>query len=134
MARIHGEDANYTLNSVAIEDELNSIEQTIEQDVAEVTAFADAAKEFVRGKYGWGHEIAGAADFDASQGDETIWGAVGGAEVPLSFDPTGAGAGANDPNYDGNAHLKRYSITASVNAPATYRATLEGNGALSRNV
>ncbi len=134
MARIHGEDANYALDSVTIEDELNSIDQTIEQDISEVTAFADVAKEWVRGKYGWGHEIAGAADFAASQGDETIWGAAGGAEVPLSFDPTGNGAGANDPNYDGNGHLKRYSISASVNAPATYRATLEGNGALARNV
>ena len=134
MARRHGEDANYALDSVTIDDELNSIEQTIEQDIAEVTALADVAKEWVQGKYGWGQEIGGAADFAASQGDETIWGAAGGVEVPINFDPTGQAAAADHPNYDGNAHLKRYSISSSVDAPATYRATVEGNGALARNV
>ncbi len=134
MARIHGEAANYTLNSIAIEDELNSIEQTIEQDVAEVTAFADVAKEFVQGKYGWTHELGGSVDYSAAQSDATAFAMVGAVEKAVGFDPTGTAAATDDPNYDGTGHLKRYSISASVNAPATYRATLEGNGALARNV
>ena len=134
MGRIHGEDTNYTLNSVAIEDELNSIDQEITQDLAEVTAMADVAQEFVEGKYGWTHELAGSADFVAAQGDATLFAMVGTGEVAVGFDPTGAGNGANDPNYDGNAFLERYRLSSRVNAPATYSATLRGNGALTRQV
>ncbi len=135
MARIHGEDANYTLNSVAIEDELNSIEQTIEQDIAEVTSFNDVAKEFVQGKYGWNHEIGGSCDYDNAQGDATLFAMVtGSVEKAVGFDPTGTTAATDDPNYDGNVFATRHSISAQVGAGQSYRATLVGNGALARTV
>ncbi len=134
MARIHGEAANYTLNSIAIEDELNSIEQTIEQDVAEVTSFNDVAKEFVQGKYGWTHELGGSVDFAAAQSDATIFAMVGAVEKAVGFDPTGVTAASDDPNYDGNVFLTRHSISAQVGAGQSFRATLVGNGALARTV
>jgi len=113
---------------------LNSIDQEVSQDLQEVTAFADVAGEFVEGKYGWTHELGGSWDPAASQGDDTIFAMIGTGEVAAAFDHTGATAGANDPNYDGNVLLERYSISARVAAPVTYRASLRGNGVLTRAV
>ena len=136
MARIHGASANFTFNAVAIEDELNSIDQEVRQNTGEVTAFADTAEEHVAGKYGWSHQIAGSADFAASQGDATIFGAIAGASVAVLFDPVGggtAGAAAN-PVYGGSVFVESYSISVKVGAPVTYTARLRGTGALTRDV
>lgn len=136
MARIHGENANYTFNSVAIEDELNSIDQEVAQDIGDVTAFADTAKEHVEGKYGWSHDVGGSADFAASQGDATIFGRIGAGSTAVLFDPVGGGtAGAADnPVYGGNVIVESYRISSRVNAPATYQARFRGTGALTRDV
>jgi hypothetical protein len=134
MARLHGENVNYTLNTVAIEDELNGVDQEIAQDLAAVTAFADVAEEFVEGKYGWSHDLEGSADFAASQGDATIAAMLGAGEVAVDFSPTGNVAGANDPHYTGNVLLENYRISARVNGPVTYRARVRGNGAITRAV
>ncbi len=134
MARIHGENANYTLDSLAIEDELSQIDQEITQDTAEVTAFGDVAQEFVEGKYGWTHQLAGAFDGAASQGDAKLFSMFGAGEKAVGFDPTGASAATNDPNYDGNVLVTQYGISAPVNGPVTYRASLLGNGVLTRAV
>ncbi len=134
MARIHGENVNYTLDSLAIEDELNRVDQEITQVVSEVTAFADTAQEFVEGKYGWTQELSGSLDPAASQGDAKLFSMLGGGEKAVGFDPTGVTADANNPNYDGNVLLERYGISAPVDGPVTYRASLRGNGALARAV
>ena len=135
MARIHAENADFSLNAVQLEDELNSIDLNIQRDVPEVTAFADAAKAHVAGKYGWGYELAGSADFADSQGDDTIFAALANATaIALAFDPTGATAAADNPNYDGNGFVERYSIAARVTEAVTYRATVKGNGTLTRAV
>lgn len=136
MARIHGENANFTFNAVAIEDELNSIDQEVMQEIGEVTAFADAAKEHVEGKYGWNHSIAGSADFAASQGDATIFGRIGQGATAVLFDPVGGGTGGdtNNPVYGGNVIVESYTISSKVNTPATYSAKLRGTGALTRDV
>lgn len=132
MARIHGDNADLTINSVALEDELDQIDLEVGQRLAEVTAMADVGEEFVEGKYGWSLEAAGSADFAASQGDATIFGLIGGGEVAAGYEPTGATAGTDDPNYDGNVLLERYRISSRVNQAARYQATFRGNGALTR--
>lgn len=134
MARIHGENTDFTINSVAIEDELNNVALEIRQQVSEVTAFADTAEEFVEGKYGWTEEVSGSFDGAASQGDATIYALLGAGEVASTFDPTGVTADANNPNYDGNVLLERYGIRAPVNGPVEYSATFRGNGVLTRAV
>jgi len=135
MARIHAENADFALNSVQLEDELNSVDLNIQRDVPEVTAFADTAKAHVAGKYGWGYELAGSADFDDAQGDATIFAALANATaIPLAFDPTGTAAAADNPNYDGVGYVERYSISARVTEAVTYRATVKGDGTLTRAV
>lgn len=135
MARIHGGDADFSLNSVAIEDELNSIDLEVQQDLQEVTAFADAAQVFVRGKYGFTEQVAGSYDGAASQGDATIFAMVGAAAaVATLYQPSGAGPATDDPEYQGSVWLESYRISSRVNAPVTYQATLRGTGALTRDV
>lgn len=136
MARIHGANANLTFNSVAIEDELNSIDQEVRQNTGEVTAFADTAEVHVAGKYGWSHQLAGSCDFAASQGDATIFAAIDAAAKALLFDPVGGGTGGdtNNPVYGGNAFVESYTISVKVGGPTTYTARLRGTGALTRDV
>lgn len=134
MARIAARSLNVTLNSVAIEDELNSANLNLTQELPVVTAFADAGPRVVAGNYDFTAEVGGSCDFAASQGDATIFALLGSAGVALGFDPTGATAGADDPNYDSTVCLASYAISFATGAAATYSATLQGNSALTRAV
>lgn len=134
MAKIAAKVSNFTLNSVAIEDELNSIDLKVDQETVMVNGFSSAGPERVVGNYDWTESISGSFDGAASQGDATIFGMLGSAGVAAAFDPTGNSAAANDPNYDGTVVLKSYSISSKVGAAVTYSAELEGNSALTRAV
>ena len=134
MAKRGASSINFTLNSVAIEDELNSTTMNVNQEVVNVRGFSSLAPEKVTDGYDWNHSIGGNADFAASQGDATIFAMLSAAAVAAAFDPTGATAATNDPNYDGNVLLGSYSISGSTGGAITYSATLEGTGALARTV
>lgn len=134
MARIAGKDANLSFNAVALEDELSSIEFAVENNLTEVTAFADDGAEHVEGLPNAKISASGAADFAASQGDATIYGQIGGGEAAYVFQPTGNVAGANDPNYTGNALVASYRITADVGGAVTYNVDLQANGKPTRAV
>ena len=134
MAREAAKSANFSYNSVAIEDELNSIEMSVDVELPDVTAFADTGHEFVEGNYDSRFSVGGAADFAASQGDATIFGQIGSGEAAFVFQPTGSAAAANDPNYTGNALVKSYRISAQVGGAVNYNADLQVNGALARAV
>jgi hypothetical protein len=122
VARISAKDADFVFNAVAIEDELNSVTLNFAVPEAEITAFADAGQNFLAGKLGTSLEIAGSVDLAASQGDATIFAALGGAALTWDFEPDGA------TGYNGYAFPTAYSIVAAVGAPVTYTATLRHNG------
>jgi len=134
MARRTGINANFSFDGSAIEDELNSITQTIDNTLTEVTAFADTGAEFVEGLHNGKYSLAGACDFAVNQGDSKVFGVIGYGERSFVFQPTGAGAGASDPNYTGNALVTSYSITSEVGGAVTYSAGLQMNGPVSRDV
>lgn len=134
MARRASKDLNVTLNAVAIEDELNSTSLNINQEVPVVTAFADAGPRVVAGNYDWTVDLGGSSDFAGGQGDATIFALIGSAGVAIGVDPTGAGAGADDPNYDGTVCLSSHTLSFATGAAATYSTTLQGNSALTRAV
>jgi hypothetical protein len=134
MAKIAARNLNVTLNSVAIEDELNSASQNVTQELPDVTAFADAGPRVVAANYNYQYDLGGYSDFAASQGDATIFAMLGSAGVGLGFDPTGATAAAGDPNYDSTVCLASYNISFSTGGAAQYTATLQGNSALTRAV
>ena len=134
MARIPGKDANFSYNSVAIEDELNSIEMAVDVNLPEVTAFGDAAAEFVEGLPNSKFSLSGSADLAASQGDATIFGQIGSGEAAVVSDPTGTSVGASNPHYTGNALVASYRLRTEVGGPVTYDAELQVNGVLTRAV
>lgn len=132
MGKVAGRSLNYTLNSVSIEDELTSAELKFDQETVKVDSLASTGPERVVGNYDWNVSVDGNADFASGQGDATIYGMVGSSGVSSAFDPTGASAGANDPNYDGTVILKSYAIKAGVGQAVSYKAEFEGNSALNR--
>jgi len=124
MARIHGKDSDLVFNSVALEDELNTITLNFEVPEADITAFADAWQNFLAGKPTATLDIGGSWDGAASQGDATIFAALGGAAVTWDFEP----GGGTTLGYNGYAFPTSYSITSGVNGPVTYAASMRHNG------
>lgn len=131
MSKIASKVINFSVNSVAIEDELNNISQEVKQELAEVAGFSSSGPERVVGNYDWSYKMDGSFDGAASQGDATIWALIGSAGVATAFDPTGASNDADNPNFDSTAAvLESYTISGSVGGAVTYSATLQGASAL----
>lgn len=135
MAKMPAKNLNVTLNAVAIEDDLNDSSLNIPQETPVVTSFADAGPRRLVGNYDYDFDLAGHPDFASGQSDATIFGMIGSAGVAIGWDPTGASAGVNDPNYDSaSVVLTSYSISAAVGGAVSFSANVAGNAALSRAV
>ena len=74
MARTHGKDADFSFDSVALEDELNSATLNFTVPEADITSFSDAYQNFLAGKPTATIDVSGFADLASSQGDVTIFG------------------------------------------------------------
>jgi len=122
MARAHGKDADVSFDSVAIEDELNSVSLNFSVPPAEITSFADAWQNFVAGKPTLSIDVAGSWDPASSQGDATIFGELGLEGEEYDVEPDGT------TGYNGFAIVTSYSVTAAVNGPVTYSASFLHNG------
>ena len=142
MARTHGKESNFSFNSVAIEDELNSITMNATVAESEVTAFSDTYQNFIAGKKGVSFDVAGTLDLAASQGDATIFDHIHTTSGPktLVFDPDGAGPDSNSPEYTctssglTGAICSSYTINLPVGGAATYSATFQCSGSTTRAV
>ena len=142
MARTHGKDSNFSFNSVAIEDELNSVTMNAAVAESDVTSFADVYQNFLAGKKNVTFDISGSLDMTATQGDATIFDHITLTSGPktLVFDPDGAGPDTNSPEYTctssglTGALVTSYSITLPVGGAATYSASFQCSGATTRAV
>ena len=142
MARPHGKDSNFSFNSIAIEDELNSVTMNATVAESDVTAFADVYQNFLAGKKNVTFDISGSLDMVASQGDATIFDHITLTSGPktLVFDPDGAGPDTNSPEYTctssglTGALGTSYSIALPVGGAATYNASFQCSGSTSRAV
>jgi len=122
MARVHGKNADFSFDSVALEDELNSVTLNFSVPSAEITAFDDAYGNFLAGKPAAAMDVAGAWDAAGGAGDVTIFGELGLEAEEWDFEPDGS------TGYNGFAIVTSYSITASVDGPVTYSASFQHNG------
>lgn len=135
MAKQPAKNLNISINSVALEDDINDASLDVTQETPEVASFADAGPRRVVGNYDYKMSLGGAGDFASGQSDATLFALLGSVGVATTFDPTGATAGVNDPNYDSTSMvLESYSIKGATGAAVTYSASLAGNAALSRAV
>lgn len=89
---------------------------------SEITAFADAWKNFLSGKPSLTISVQGALDQAASQGDATIFAAL--TSAALAWDAEFDGA----TGYNGYGFPTKYSISVPVNGHVTYSATIRHNG------
>lgn len=122
MARTHGKDADFSFDSVALEDELNSVSLNFTVPEAEITSFSDTYQNFLAGKPTATLDVSGFTDLASSQGDATIFGELGQEAEEYDFEPDGT------TGYNGFAIVTSYSITSSVGGPITYSASFRHNG------
>ena len=110
------------LSSVALEDELSTATLNFDVPAAEITAFTDVYQNVVAGKPSAKLDVAGSWDPASSQGDATIFAALGGVALTWDFEPDGT------TGYNGYAVVNSYSITASVTDAVKYTAAFQHNG------
>jgi len=140
VARTHAKDANFSFNSVAIEDEVNTIQLTFDVNEGDATAFADAYQVPIAGKSSAVTEIQGTVDPAVSQGVDTLFDArIDGVKTTV-YDLTGSGPNTDDPEYTSTASgltgalFSSLRITYNVGDAARYVATLQHSGPLTRAV
>jgi len=130
VAKIHGKNAQFTINSVDLQADGNNIVLDVSIDTAEITSFADTYKEFVEGVA----EFSISCDFfwnsAASQNDVTLQALIGGGSVTFEFGPEGSSTG--DIKYSGSVIMTSYSPASPVGGAVTASATFQGTGALTR--
>ena len=134
MAKQPAKNLDLTVNSIVLEDDMDSFNLNITQEAPVTTSFADAGPRRVTGNYDWDMDIAGAGDFAASQSDASVFATVGAAPFTVTVEPTGTAAGTDTPTYTGSVVLTSYSISAALGAPVKYSAGYAGATALTRNV
>lgn len=136
MAKQPAKNVNIAIGGTAHEDDIDNFTLAIDQETPVVTSFADAGPRRVVGNYDYSLEISGAPDFAASQIDSALFALVADADgATIGVDPTGASAGASDPNYDSTSMvLSAYRISGAVGGRVDFAATLQGAAAISRAV
>lgn len=135
MAKQPAKNLNFSYNSVALEDDMDSATLKIDAERPVITSFADAGPRRSTGNYDWSIDIGGTADFAASQSDATLFAGLTATGAAVAYDPTGAAAGTDDPNYDGtSAVVASYSISSAVGGATKFSASILGNSALARTV
>lgn len=134
MAKKAANVINLTVNSVALEPYISSTSLDVTQELPDTTMFSDAGPRRVAANYDWSISADGADDFASGAFDATVFGLLGNAGVASGFDPTGATAAANDPNYDGTVVLDSYSIKGSTGQAVQHTTKFQGTSALTRAV
>ena len=127
MARTHGKDADFSFDSVAIEDELSAATLNFTGPEADITAFGDTYQTFLAGKPTAPYDVSGFADLASSQGAATIFGEVGLEAEEIDFEPDGS------TGYNGFAIVTSYSISSTVGGPITYSASFRHTGGSAAN-
>ena len=143
MARVHGKASQYSYNALALQDELESISQTIDVPEATITSFADTYENFLAGKKSVKTEISGSADVDdlvTLQGWKTLFAGIGAGPKSTVFDPVGTGPTANAPEYQCTTSgltgvlVGSLKLSLPVGGAAKYTATLQHSGSTTRAV
>ncbi len=134
MAKQPAINVNIAINTVAVEDDVDSFTLNLTQEAPVTTSLSNVGPRRVTGNYDYSLDASGAADFASGQSDATIFDLIGDTGKAVAVDPTGEGAGAGDPNYDSTSVLSSYSISGSVGGRIDFSTTLQGTSALARTV
>ncbi len=122
MARTHGKDADFSCDSVAMEDVASNITMNFEVPEADITSFGDAWQNFLAGTPKATLSVDMFYDPAGGGNDITIFGELGLEAEEYDFEPDGT------TGYDGFAIITGYSISCPVDGPITCRLDLTHNG------
>lgn len=128
---------NATFISIAtndLSDRCRSIALEMNGDIVDVTCMTDTYKDKLAGLTDWKVTVEFAQDYAAGSVDAILFPLVG-TSVALVIRPTQAAAGADNPEFTGNAFLTGYSpLDGKVSEGNFTKCTFEGAGALGRAV
>jgi len=111
-----------------------SITLEMNGDIVDVTCMTDTYKDKLAGLTDWKVTVEFAQDYANASVDSTLFSLVG-TSVALVIRPTQAAAGADNPEFTGNAFLTAYNpMDGKVSEGNFTKCTFEGAGALSRGV
>ena len=113
---------DFVYAGVALEDELAEANIAFTVPEADITSFSDAWQNFLAGKPTAVITGRGFLDPAGSQGDDTIFGDLGGAGQTWDVEPDGT------TGYNGYSIITSYNIGARINEAITYDVTLRHNG------
>lgn len=135
MAKIRSSNSTFSIGVVPLEDFITQIQQSLTQPSIDIRCLGDTGPRSLIDSYTFEHSLDGHADFAAGGSDATIFGLVGVQDGDdVVYAPTGAGAGADDPNYESTDVLAQYTITSRVGQAVDWSARLSGAGTLDRAV
>lgn len=135
MGKLRSSASTFNLDSTPIEDFLTQIQQTLNQPGIDVRCLGDSGPRSLIDSYTYEYGLDGHNDFVNGAVDDLLFGLVGVQDgAPTIYAPTGAAAGADDPNYEGSGVLAQYTITSRVGQAVDFSARLTGAGTLERAV
>ena len=130
MARQSGKTADFSFNSVSIEDELSSITQTTDVNIVDVTAFGDEASTFVQGLPGADFTLNSFFSPTDNVSDEIINSALTGtSEVMIA--PSGLTIGNNA--YEVKANLSSEGIDNPIEGATAINTTATSTESIRRS-
>jgi hypothetical protein len=120
----------------ALESFLTGVTQDVSVALVQANCLSDVGPVRLAETYDYSHGLSGNADFTGTTGSDAIlFGKVAAAGSAVDFDPTGTAVGADAPHYTTTASLlESYNISVALGSPTSFSATIQGNGALSRDV
>src|SRR5690348_1435165 len=111
MARVHGKNATFSYNSVALAGNLKDIEQTSTRPMADVTCFADTAVNVLPGKPKHVYKLGGFFDPASSMIDATLFSDINNDTArATAYVPGGGSPSSTNPDYTANVYLAKYTI------------------------
>ncbi len=139
MARVMGDEVNFSFNAVAMEGELNSVDVNFEVPTPDITSFNDAwQNRLASSKKNTTIELRGFMNQTASQMERELLAAMGGGTKSTVLDFTGSGPGASDPEYQCTASgltgslVSRVRLSLAPNGVGEVEATIQNSGNTTR--
>ena len=127
MAFVHGKGTDFSVDGNNISTYTDSVSLDRNIDTAETTAFGDDDRTYIAGLRG--HTFTASGHWDSTLDGYAI-GMDDGAVVAFEYGPEGSTAG--DVKYSGNALITNYSQSSGVGDKASWSASFQVTGSVTR--
>lgn len=130
-SKIHGKNAKFYIDKIDLSGDGNSVTIDAGIDVAEVTSFGDAYKEFLEGAAGFTVSLDAFFNADSGELDERTQAmiALGAKQIGIYSEGSAVGKWG----YEGEGILTAKPLVTPIGGAATLGLTAQGHGLLSRS-